>query len=283
LSGFTDHWFRWRQQREAVLTHRHGFLAITSINWLSAAPQRFDDAPGTWWTDGDGVHVELSDAEHLELDGRSVTGRHRVGDIPEGDDVMLPWGDAVIEVARRGGDYIVRPRHPDAPVLAGYHGTPAYAPDERWVVRGRFDAFPEPRTIIGASVVDGLMLQHRSPGVVHFQIRAQAQSLVVFSDDGGELWTLFTDGTSGVTTSGSCRMLTVQGSAADVSVVLDFNRARNLPCAYTTLATCPLPPPENRLTIPIEAGEMVPLGPRSTPRSGPRSTPPNTPPDTPRV
>jgi len=41
-------------------------------------------------------------------------------------------------------------------------------------------------------------------------------------------------------------------------VVLDFNRAVNLPCAYTPFATCPLPPVENRLPIAIRAGEMKP-------------------------
>ncbi|HAP89673.1 MAG TPA: hypothetical protein DCR15_07915, partial [Arthrobacter bacterium] len=42
-------------------------------------------------------------------------------------------------------------------------------------------------------------------------------------------------------------------------VLLDFNRAVNLPCAYTDLATCPLPPAENRLTVAIEAGEQTPV------------------------
>ena len=40
--------------------------------------------------------------------------------------------------------------------------------------------------------------------------------------------------------------------------MLDFNRATNLPCAYTDLATCPLPP-ENRLPVAIEAGEKIPV------------------------
>lgn len=266
MSEFTDDWFRWRQRREASLLDPHGFLAITSINWLDATPRRFDDAPGEWWADGDGAHVALRDDEQLVIDGRQVTGILHFGTIAEGDDVMLPWGDAAVEVARRGGDHIVRPRHPGAPVLAAYRGTPAYAPDERWVVHARFEPFPQPRTITGASVVDGLMLQHHSPGVVRFEIDGEPQSLVVFSeaDDAGnasigETWTFLTDGTSGVTTSGSCRAMTVPAPSADGTVELDFNRARNLPCAYTTLATCPLPPPENRLRIPIEAGEMLPL------------------------
>ena len=39
-------------------------------------------------------------------------------------------------------------------------------------------------------------------------------------------------------------------------LVLDFNRAQNPPCAYTPYATCPLPPPQNRLPIPILAGQQ---------------------------
>jgi uncharacterized protein (DUF1684 family) len=39
------------------------------------------------------------------------------------------------------------------------------------------------------------------------------------------------------------------------TVVLDFNRLQNPPCAYTPYATCPLPPFENRLAISIPAGE----------------------------
>ena len=46
---------------------------------------------------------------------------------------------------------------------------------------------------------------------------------------------------------------------ADGAVVLDFNRAVNLPCAYTDHATCPLPPAGNRLPVGIEAGEKTPI------------------------
>jgi hypothetical protein len=35
-------------------------------------------------------------------------------------------------------------------------------------------------------------------------------------------------------------------------------RAANLPCAYTDLATCPLPPAGNRVPVAVEAGEKIP-------------------------
>ena len=44
---------------------------------------------------------------------------------------------------------------------------------------------------------------------------------------------------------------------AQGNVVLDFNQGYNPPCAFTAFATCPLPPPENRLDLAIAAGEKA--------------------------
>jgi uncharacterized protein (DUF1684 family) len=73
----------------------------------------------------------------------------------------------------------------------------------------------------------------------------------------GSLHILFTDATSGLTTYQASRSLPVAAPGPDGTVTLDFNRAANLPCAYTEFATCPLPPPENRLPVAVEAGELI--------------------------
>ena len=41
----------------------------------------------------------------------------------------------------------------------------------------------------------------------------------------------------------------------DGKVILDFNKAENPPCAFTSFATCPLPSKENQLEVEIKAGE----------------------------
>ena len=74
----------------------------------------------------------------------------------------------------------------------------------------------------------------------------------------GSLHVLFTDATSGVTTYPANRSLAVAAPDPDGTVTLDFNRAVNLPCAYTEFATCPLPPAGNRLPVAVEAGEKMP-------------------------
>src|SRR5947209_652845 len=151
-TAFAEDWRDWHRHHETVRADRHGFLAITGRYWLTAEPQRFPDAPGAWSTDDDrGVVVRLDHGEELVVDGIPVRGEHVFGVLPERGGVSPAFDDAVVEVARRGGHDVVRPRHPGAPVRTAYAGTPAFPPDPRWVVRGRYTAFPEPRpTTVGA-------------------------------------------------------------------------------------------------------------------------------------
>ncbi|WP_063729579.1 DUF1684 domain-containing protein [Streptomyces sp. RTd22] len=256
---FTAEWEAWHRRQESALAHEHGFLAITGLRWLAAGPERFPDAPGTWSTGAEGVTVVLDEGEELVVDGTAVHGRHTFGRIPERGSVNAVWGDAVIEIAKRGGHDLIRPRHPRHPLRTAFTGTPAYAPDPRWVVTGEYTPFPEPRpTTVGASV-EGLQHVYDAPGRIGFRIDGQELSLTAFNGrTPGSLLALFTDATSGVTTYPANRALQIDAPGPDGTVLLDFNRATNLPCAYTDFATCPLPPAENRLPVAIEAGERIP-------------------------
>ena len=40
------------------------------------------------------------------------------------------------------------------------------------------------------------------------------------------------------------------------TLIVDFNYAYNPYCAYNEQWVCPITPPENRLDVPIRAGEM---------------------------
>lgn len=256
---FAAEWESWHKQHEDHLAAPDGFLAITSINWLGETPARFPDAPGEWTATEDGVTVILGDGEELTVDGAVIRGRHHFGRIPERGGVFPSDGSAVYEVARRGGNDILRPRHPGHALRVNFRGTPAYAPDPRWVIRGQYRAFETPRDATVGSVVEGLQHVYAAPGVVEFEIDGQPHALTAFNGRSpGSLHILFTDATSGVTTYAANRSLQVAAPDADGTVVLDFNRATNLPCAYTEFATCPLPPAENHLPIAVEAGERIP-------------------------
>ncbi len=256
---FERDWSGFRRRHEAALADEHGFLAITSLNWLSPEPQRFADAPGSWQTGSDGVVVELSETDELSVDDARVSGRHAFGAMPERGQVYAASGNAVIEVARRGGHDIVRPRHPEHPLRTSFAGVPVYAPSPAWIIPATYTAFAEPLPTAVGSVVDELRHVYAAPGYVEFEIDGQVLRLTAFDGRSpGGLSFLFTDETSGVTTYPASRSLQAARPGGQGAVTLDFNRAVNLPCAYTDFATCPLPPAENRLPIAVEAGEKLP-------------------------
>jgi uncharacterized protein (DUF1684 family) len=258
-TAYDQQWSAWRRQHEKRLADPHGFLAITGLHWLDAEARRFDDAPGAWSTGVEGVTVVLADDEELVVDGVTVRGTHHFGVLPERGGVNAAFGDAVVEVAKRGGFHIVRPRHPEHPLRAGFAGVPTYPPSPAWVLGGRYVPFEEPRDVTVGAAVEGLQHVYESPGRVEFEHAGEQLRLTTFNGrEPGSLFILFTDATSGVTTYAANRTLSVDAPAADGTVVLDFNRAVNLVCAYTDFATCPLPPAENRLPIAVEAGEKIP-------------------------
>ena len=103
---------------------------------------------------------------------------------------------------------------------------------------------------------------------LHFAIESQAAGLSLYwlNIYGGGLFLPFRDTTSPGESYGGGRYLfdTIKGSdflpapGAEVRerILLDFNYAYNPSCAYNDRWVCPLAPVENRLRIPIRAGEM---------------------------
>jgi hypothetical protein len=262
LESFDADWQEWHAAHERQRAHPHGFLAVTHLHWLGSDPARLDGAPGTWSVEADVVRVVLAAGESLQRDGRELNtaagATLEFGPIEERGGINLVSGETVIELAKRGGEYIVRPRHPANTLLRNYQGTPAYTPDAAYAVRGTFVPFEAPRPTTVGAAVEGIQHVYEAPGEIRFTLAGQDLALTAFNGHAaGSLSVLFTDRTSGKTTYAANRSLSVV-PAADGSVLLDFNRAVNLPCAYTDLATCPLPPAENRLPVAIEAGEKIP-------------------------
>ena len=76
--------------------------------------------------------------------------------------------------------------------------------------------------------------------------------------DGRKVWLMGEGRIDDITTHPASRQLLTAPPSPDGLVHLDFNRASNMPCAYTEFATCPFPPAANTLRFAVEAGEQVP-------------------------
>ncbi len=96
--------------------------------------------------------------------------------------------------------------------------------------------------------------EYRRAGKIHFEVNGQPVSLTVYASPDGELFLPMRDATSGKETYGAGRYLEPEMAGED-QVHVDFNYLYNPYCAYNEAYSCPLPPLENWLRVPIEAGE----------------------------
>jgi hypothetical protein len=92
---------------------------------------------------------------------------------------------------------------------------------------------------------------------VKFTLNGKEHNMLAITEDEENFWFIFRDLTSGEETYPAARFLYTGRPDANGRVTLDFNRAENPPCAFNPYATCPLPPPENRLQVRVEAGEKI--------------------------
>jgi uncharacterized protein (DUF1684 family) len=101
----------------------------------------------------------------------------------------------------------------------------------------------------------------RRVGTLEFMLKGQPMKLAAFAEANqpkmDHLFIPFTDLTSGTETYPAGRYLDLDRSATGIYVI-DFNRAYHPFCYFNPSYDCPYPPPENRLRIPIHAGERLP-------------------------
>ena len=253
---FTEDWRIWRAGWEQWLTRPFGWLAAVSVNWLDENPREFAGVPGLWWQDEDAAVVDPRGMT-MTVHGQEFTAARRIAVDDDGLEARVGAGNVEIGITNRG-DYLIVTYDPNSPLRSNFHGVPCYDPNQAWVLQGRFEAFDEPESITLESVA---WHDHDfgSPGAVRFTYDGTEYALAALEAPGGGLNIVFKDATSGVTTYPACRSLTVDTPDEHARVLLDFNRAVNLPCAFTdNFPICPVPPPQNQLPFPIEAGEKDP-------------------------
>lgn len=246
VGTFEAAWNKWHSERERSYADPLGWVSLTGLYWITEEFEAVADLPGRWRADREAVYIQ------------GIEGTDRLEPVEGAPGLLVQSGDRRIEVIRRTGSVALRVHDPKSPHLKAYSGIPAYSPTERWRVVGNFTPYEDPRIVTTGAVVEGLEHHLRAVGVIDFELAGTTSALVAFGDTSSGLRVLFTDATSGVTTYPGARVLSIDAPDADGTVTLDFNRASNLPCAFTDYATCPVAPAENRLTVAVEAGEKNP-------------------------
>jgi uncharacterized protein (DUF1684 family) len=157
--------------------------------------------------------------------------------------------------------------HPQSPLdhdqQHSFEGLDYYEPSDDLVLEVEVDRFPDDEPIVVMQTNTGDSQNYRRWGTFTFEVDGQPASLTVYSNPHGHDFFLpFKDATNGKETYGAGRYLDDHRPAiqrlSGNRLQIDFNYAYNPYCAYSEYFSCPLPPIENWLRVPIRAGEKKP-------------------------
>lgn len=259
----------WRVERHARLLAPDGWTGLIGLHWIELDAHYLGSRSGMRLAMGPPRLGLLQRREgrlyfvpergvDVSVGGEPVTGRIELHDDRSQAPTLVDFdgGLGQFGIIRRGGRQAVRVRHMEAPSRASFSGVDYWPVDRGWSVQAHFRPHPPGRSLEVPLIVGGVETV-ANPGLVEFERDGQLFALEAMDDGDGGLLVIFADRTSGHGSYGGGRYLDVAMPGADGRVVLDFNRAYNPPCAFTNHATCPLPPPGNRLDLAIPAGEKA--------------------------
>ena len=262
----------YRRARLARLTGERGWLTLINKVWLDqgrhtigadvrsdiALPKgRAPERLGTITVAAGTVRLEIERNVEVFARGERVHALDFRSDALDAPDDVT-FGSLTLQLLQRGDAFALRVRDAESAARRQFPGIPTYPIDPAWRIVARLEAYPAARDM-AIEDGDGRIQSYRCPGAVHFEKDGrQASLLPLFERREERLFVLFSDLTSRDETYGAGRFLYAP-PPEDGRVLLDFNKAFNPPCAFTPYAVCPLPPPENKLALRIEAGEKRPL------------------------
>ncbi len=267
----------WRAQRAANLQAPEGWLSLVALGWLQDGDNSFGSAEdcrvqitGRIPVHAGVVRLEkgtlrlLPPAEgfpkDLLLDGQPAKEQALLADDADKPS-KLTIGTITIIVIHRDDRYALRVKDLQAATRTGFHGLRWYDPNANYRVHAHWIPYNPPK-VLDIPTVLGTTTHMPAPGVAEFKVDGKVLRLEPVLEDpkSTDLFFIMRDATSKTTTYGAGRFLYTEfpdhGLSQPGEIWLDFNRLFNPPCAFTAYATCPLPPPQNRLTVPIPAGEQ---------------------------
>jgi uncharacterized protein (DUF1684 family) len=158
------------------------------------------------------------------------------------------------ESFRSGPDSPIPPDRVDTLVPLAY-----YPIDEAYAVPAELELAPT-RSRLKMPTSTGKLRDYQRIGTLRFSLKGQPLQLTAFSEEGqplSRLFVPFADATSGSESYAAGRYMELDPTATGIYVV-DFNIADHPFCYYNAEYDCPYPPAENRLTVPVRAGERLP-------------------------
>lgn len=263
---------QWQKQRLEKLKSPDGWLSLAGLYWLETGENTFGrDSENDFIIDKKGVSprigVFILENETVRFKtSAGVKVLHRGQPITEinleddycGNPTLLEWGSLSWYIIKREKKLGVRLKDARHPRIQQLKQIDAFPVDKNWKIKAVLERYAKPR-IMQIPTVLGTVEQQPSPGVLVFQIGGKEYRLHPDGND-GDLSVIFGDLTNIHETYGGGRFLVVEKPDEKGETWIDFNKAYNPPCVFSSFATCPLPPEENQIPLRIVAGEKMVKG-----------------------
>lgn len=259
---------KWRSDHEIELKSENGWLTVAGLFWLKdgvntvGAGSGFDIQLTENFKQGKFGEINFQNGTatlkvendvEANSEGKSISTIELISD-EKGKPNVIQIGSQTFYLIKREDRFGIRLKDKNNKERLNFKGLRWFPVDENYKVTARFEPFDEPKEVLIPNVLGG-NFKMKSPGVLKFKIKGKNYSLEPVTEDGSdEFFIIFRDASSRTETHGAGRFL-YAGKPLNGKAVLDFNRAENPPCAFTSYATCPLPPQQNRLNVEIKAGE----------------------------
>ncbi|HET7649701.1 MAG TPA: DUF1684 domain-containing protein [Gammaproteobacteria bacterium] len=267
--NYADEIAEWRANRLKKLIAGDGWVTLVGLFWLKPEENRFGSAVdnqivmdypalpghvGTFFLAGGKVSFESAPDAAVMHAGEPVTRLVMKTDA-KGDPTVLTLGTLNFHVIERGELFGIRVKDSNADARLRFKGLDYFDADPAWRFEAQFETCSPMKKVTIMNVL-GMEEEMDSPGAVVFERNGKSYRLDTVLEPGeSDYFVMFADRTNGRQTYGAGRFLYVS-PPDDGKTVIDFNKAYTPPCAFSRFATCPLPPPQNRLPIDVTAGEL---------------------------
>ena len=242
------------------------WLPLVGLFWLKPGINAFGSDPsnaivfpkgpghaGEFDLDGKDVTLKLLPETQASTDNKRVTSAKLEPDSSR-HQTEVELGTLRFHVIVRGERVGIRVKDSDSEYARKFKGMQFFPLNMDYRVTAKWLRGDGKKTVQVPNVLGDVMAE-LSPGTAVFTLHGQEFKLTALGGDPAKgLFIVFSDASAKTDTYPGGRFLDT-GPVSNGTVVLDFNRAYNPPCAVTPYATCPLAPKENRLAVAIRAGE----------------------------
>ncbi len=257
----------WQKTLDTNLRKENSWLALAGLFWLEEGENTFgsgdandiifpnDTIPeviGSFLVQDDNVKLEVTSDTLVEVDGIPLKEASLQPDA-SGAPTKLKLGALSFLLIQREDGFGIRLWDNSRAEREAFPGREWFPAQEEFRIEGVYQRYADEK-MVSFERENGADFKAKVEGAVNFSLEGKDFSLLAFEQPEGDLFIIFRDTTNGSETYGSGRYLSVN-TPIDGKVIIDFNRAVNPPCAFTNFATCPLPPSQNNLPVPIIAGE----------------------------